>query len=415
MLGFAAHATHFVMVFALAGIFVLLHAFETEKRKRSAVFFSGILFGCAFLMKQPGIFFFVFGLSLLGIQGMKEHFPQKRIGQFIVLLTGGFLVPLLVLLLIIYLGGSFHNFWFWVVQYAFSYGSVVSFSQGMMNLTFMLSLFWNDLPFFCLLIGIGGTLVIAGKLLDSTKNMILSFGLFSCLALVPSLYFRYHYFILVLPVCSICIGGGFYVVQHLLIERWHLVKYFLTLMFVMAVGENVYANRAYYFSLSPVDIVRRFYTENYFAESITISNFLIQHTAPDERIAVVGSEPQIFFYTKRRSVSGHIYMYGMMEPQPYARRMQEEFIADVERAKPRHLICFWIPWSWLPEEHSDRYILSWVKSYAAKYYKRIATVDLIDAASVRYVLGDSARTYKPVSQDFIFVFERKGTGGLRTK
>ena len=331
------------------------------------------------------------------------------------MLTVGFIVPVILLLLVIYFGGSFHNFWFWVVQYAFSYGSVVPFSKGMMNLAFMLSLFWDVLPFFCILIGIGVIFIIAGKLLDSTKNMILSFGLFSILSICPGLHFREHYFILVLPVCSVFIGGGFYILQHLLLERWHIIKYFSVLIFVLVISENVYANRAYYLLLTPVDIVHSFYMNNYFAESIPLSNFLVQHTDPDERIAIIGSEPQINFYTKRRSVSGHIYMYGMMESQPFARRIQEEFIADVERAQPRHLICFWIPWSWLPEEHSDRYILSWVKSYTAKYYKRIATVDLIDVTNVRYVIGDSARIYKPLSQDFIFVFERKRTDSPYTK
>jgi hypothetical protein len=408
MLGFAAHATHFVVVFALGGILMLLYAFEIEKRKRSAVFFSGFLFGCAFLMKQPGIFFFVFGLSMLGIQSIKENLSRNRIVQLAVFLVGGFVVPLLILLCIVFLGGSFHNFWFWVVQYAFSYGSVVPFSKGMMNLTFMLSLFWEVLPFFCLLIGIGGTLVIAGKLLDATKNMVLSFGLFSCLALIPSLYFRYHYFILVLPACSVFIGGGYFILRNLLNNRWRIVKYLFVLVSVLVVGENVYANRAYYFALSPVDIVRSYYTDNYFAESIPVSNFLIQHTAADERIAVVGSEPQIYFYTKRRSVSGHIYMYGMMEPQPFARRMQEEFIADVERAQPKHIVCFWMPCSWLSNEQSDRHILSWIQKYTAKYYYRIGTVDIRNVDSVQYVWGKAARTYRPVSQDFIFVFERKG-------
>jgi hypothetical protein len=415
MLGFAAHATHFVILFALGAILMLLHALESEKRKRSNVILAGILFGCAFLMKQPGIFFFVFGLSLLGIEGLKEQYSKKQIGMLVILLTSGFIVPLLMLLALVCFGGSFHNFWFWVIQYAFSYGSVVPLNKGMMNLAFMLSLFWDVLPFFCILIGIGGILVIAGKLLDSTKNTVLSFGLFSCLALIPSLYFRYHYFILVLPAVCVFLGGGFYVLQHYFSNRWLWIKYFLVLLFVLVIGENAYSNRAYYFLLSPADIVRVFYTDNYFAESIPISNFLVQCTTSDERIAVVGSEPQILFYTKRRSVSGHIYMYGMMEPQPYARRMQEEFIADVERAQPKHLVCFWMPCSWLPNEQSDHHILSWVQQYTAKYYHRIATVDFMSVANVRYIWGDSARTYKPASADFAFIFERNGTNSAEPK
>jgi hypothetical protein len=51
--GFAAHATHFVVLAALGGIVLLLRAEETG---RPVYFFwSGVAFGIAFLMKQPGI------------------------------------------------------------------------------------------------------------------------------------------------------------------------------------------------------------------------------------------------------------------------------------------------------------------------------------------------------------------------
>src|SRR5439155_11642291 len=49
-LGLAAHATHFVTLFAMAGLLVLFRAFE---RGRGVAFLSaGILFGAAFVMKQ---------------------------------------------------------------------------------------------------------------------------------------------------------------------------------------------------------------------------------------------------------------------------------------------------------------------------------------------------------------------------
>ena len=53
--GVAAHATHFVVVFALAAILVLLKALDSGKR--ALIFVAGLLFGTAFLMKQPGLVF----------------------------------------------------------------------------------------------------------------------------------------------------------------------------------------------------------------------------------------------------------------------------------------------------------------------------------------------------------------------
>src|SRR5438874_4189263 len=59
VLGLAAHATHFVVLFAVPAAWLLLKAVDT--RKTSVLFASGLLFGLAFLMKQHGIVFVGFG------------------------------------------------------------------------------------------------------------------------------------------------------------------------------------------------------------------------------------------------------------------------------------------------------------------------------------------------------------------
>src|SRR5271166_4991838 len=62
-LGLAGHASHFVVLPALAGVVLLLDAIESD---RIWLFFcSGLLLGVAFVMKQPGIFFLLFGGTYL--------------------------------------------------------------------------------------------------------------------------------------------------------------------------------------------------------------------------------------------------------------------------------------------------------------------------------------------------------------
>ena len=53
---------------------------------------------------------------------------------------------------------------------------------------------------------------------------------------------------------------------------------------------------------------------NPFVESAVIADYLSRHTTPDQRVAVIGSEPQIYFYAKRRAATGHIYTYPLVEP-----------------------------------------------------------------------------------------------------
>ena len=63
VLGTSAHATHFVLLPALGGIFLMLKAIDSGKLKH--IFWSGILLGLAFVMKQPGIFFIIFAFLYL--------------------------------------------------------------------------------------------------------------------------------------------------------------------------------------------------------------------------------------------------------------------------------------------------------------------------------------------------------------
>ena len=64
VVGFAADATNFVVLPAVGGILLLLRV--TETRRSWLYFWSGVLLGLAFLMKQPGILFTVFGAVYLG-------------------------------------------------------------------------------------------------------------------------------------------------------------------------------------------------------------------------------------------------------------------------------------------------------------------------------------------------------------
>src|SRR5438105_896959 len=63
VLGFAAHATHFVMLPVLGGMLLLLN--ESNRPTFARLFASGLLFGTGLLMKQPGVFFVLFGALYL--------------------------------------------------------------------------------------------------------------------------------------------------------------------------------------------------------------------------------------------------------------------------------------------------------------------------------------------------------------
>lgn len=82
----------------------------------------------------------------------------------------------------------------------------------------------------------------------------------------------------------------------------------------------------------------------------------------------MGSEPEIYFYAHLHSVTGYIYMYGLMEPQPYALRMQEELIHDLQTRRPDYIVDVNVSTSWLTREDSATRLFDWWDAYRPLHY-----------------------------------------------
>ena len=83
--------------------------------------------------------------------------------------------------------------------------------------------------------------------------------------------------------------------------------------------------------------------------------------------AVFGSEPEILFYSQRRSATGYIYTYSLLEPHPAAARMQDEMIAEVEANRPDFLVVVEVEESWNPQPESPEKIVKWMRTYALQF------------------------------------------------
>jgi hypothetical protein len=134
-----------------------------------------------------------------------------------------------------------------------------------------------------------------------------------------------------------------------------------------------------------------------------VGRFLAANTRSDEPVAVLGSEPEIYFYARRRAATGFIYMYPLMEAQPFASAMQRKLIAEVEAARPRFLVYVDTPYSWGLRPGSDREVLRWLEGYARDHYRAVGRVDLDGSMPPRFEWGrDVGRGSGPQ----LVVFER---------
>lgn len=407
VLGLAGHATHYVVLPAVGGILVLLTALERQAWWR--FFTAGILFGLAFVMKQHGVFFGVFGGVYLiwvrwaavrfgtGDGGLgTRRFPRRRASgsrrlnsedgmdwggllKELSYYSAGCLLPYVLTCLWLWAAGVFPEFWFWTVSYGSKYVSGIPLVKATDMTSAMLKAVVGPNLIFWLLPWVGALMMWWDDRLERDRRfLITALFLFSCLAISVGFYFREHYFILLLPVLALLIAVA--VSRSLqLLQGDQSVELFLALgvvvVAVVAMGAVLFGNGAVWLTSSPRKAVENIYLSTVFGDAREVAAIIAADTKPDARIVVLGSEPEIYFYSHRRSAAGHIYTYPLMELHPYAAKMQDDMIAQIEKARPEYVVFVNNPLSWLTKLESEKKILDWWPRYWEQHYTLVQTIN----------------------------------------
>lgn len=409
VLGGAAHATHFVMLFAVAGIFQLLMAMKSKSTLR--LFIGGLLLGLCVLMKQSGIFFATFGgLVFLYNQVFIQKRKWTRWMLSATVLATGIILPVAMLFLWMYMAGTFDRFWFWTMSYGSQYAGAESLSRGLANLQVNLDGLQNDFLILWLLAPVGWLLLWNGNYRYQTKLFITFLAIVSLASVFPGLYFRQHYFIMFLPILSVLAA-----VAIDSIGKWISLKSKIIgsagagiLIFVLVGMAGIIPLRWYLFEQNMFAVSRSIYGSNPFPESVTIGRYIKNNTAETDRIAILGSEPQIYFYADRLSATGYIYTYSLMEDQAFNVRMQEEMIAEIEAQQPEVLIFCRIPQSWLVRDGSPDKILDWVNTYTTAHYDETGVMEIPPGyGPANFYWNEQVSQFKGTSDKQVYIFRRK--------
>ena len=406
VLGFAGHATHFVVLFAVAGILLLLKALESNK---TWLFFgSGLLLGLAFLMKQPGLSFLLFAVLYVIQQKLKPPVNWKSLVASAGWLALGGALPFVVTCLLILRAGLFQKFWFWTFLYAREYGSSRKSTDAVRHLLGQTASEGLGRAAALLLFA---ALLLATYLWSARARsqgfFTIAFFLFSFLAVCPGFFFRSHYFILMLPVVSILAGMIVSCsTEKLLAWRGSLALGAVpVLLLLLAFAGVIFQQREFLFQMDPLQACHDLYGRNPFPEALEIANYIKSHTPEDATVAVFGSEPEIYFYSHRHSATGYIYVYPLLEPQKYALDMQKEMMAEIEAAPPEVLIFVNVSGSWVASlsPGSRKGILDWMQRYVQGHYVLDGIADI--GNDTQYHWGEAAQSYMPRSQNYVLVYK----------
>jgi hypothetical protein len=326
-------------------------------------------------MKHNGILFLAFGSIWLASLGYSKSVGPnatfRKTGSVFLL---GAVAPFLFLLLFLWLTRTLENSWFWSVTYARAYAKP---NPGLMIIWRMLTQRMPQImtmPFYTAVFGLG--LLWLRRSTWRAALFATGFFLTSLLAVVPGLHFRPHYFVLLAPAVALLSGTLIQNAADFLRTRFKWLVPVPVLAFALFFSKGVARERNLFFQMTPLEACRSLYGYQPFPESVALGDYIRAHSSPDARIAVLGSEPEIYFYSHRLSATGYIYTYPLAQHQPFAPQMQQQMAQEIQAAKPQFIIQVRSWTSWLSRPGGLDGIDNLCETLMPPHYKLVGTCDV---------------------------------------
>jgi hypothetical protein len=402
VLGFAAHATQFVMFWVVLGH--LLLEYSMSRNQRLAALAAGAAFGCAVLMKQSGVLFFLSALVLLFATRKEEKRAASEFFPMMGFLTAGFIIPISGVLVWLWAANARNGFWYWNVEYP----SIVAQNSGMNDLIPRISRNALQAAGNFILVWILGLISIVYIAIRRRRikafSRIMIFFIFSLAAVCIGYETRSHYFVLVMPAIAAATGIAVSEIADNIKQGFRRklvisIPYAITLL-------GVVAQSGYFFTADPESISRSIYYPNLFADVNKVSEFIRSRTTDSDRVAILGSEPEILFLSGRRSATRYIFTNFFHEKHNLGERMENEMIREIDSVKPAMIVMINQPFSWGAMPSGSWPILRWARKYLQQNYDLVGTVTQTSQQSSSFRWDQEARDNPAALASSIIIFRR---------
>jgi hypothetical protein len=411
VLGTSAHVTQFAAPLVLGAILLLLP--RTESAKPRVLLAAGVLLGMTVLMKQHTAFYLPYACLLYActaLKGRMSNWKRAFLGSGLIVL--GAILPIAATFIWLYAAGVFGSFWFWTVQYAREYVSESTLEKAMVHLTYVWECGFNrTVPLLALMV-VGLLILWLDKGLRAKRGLLTGYLLVSLLTVLPGWYFRIHYFVLVLPpaalLCGVAVSAVSCRLAGMKTARW--AQSIPVVVFAGAWLAVLLTSGSFFFHSSPIGACRKLYSGSPFPEAVDMADYISKHSTEKDTILVLGSEPEICFYSHRRSATGFIYFYSLTENQKYRDDMRSTMISELEANKPRFIVMTNLQSSYLNGDRatdSNLDIMEWGLQYIVQHYRHVGVIDLKGREKWSSRWGADAANFKVDSMYDIRVFERK--------
>src|SRR5262249_47271357 len=230
-----------------------------------------------------------FGAICVLWKDAQRRVPLKTMLVRVSMFGIGVIAPFAITCLVLWYAGVFEKFWFWTIDYARQYGSLVPLSRApqifLRSATEVVGTGWA----LWVLSGVGGLVGLWDHRMRASTVVLIWFLFFSALALCPGFYFRTHYFVLVLPAVSLLAGPAISKLSQILASGMIIIRFVPLLLFAIALIQPILLDKKIFFEVSSNQAGEMIYPQNPFLEAVRISDYIREHTEPEDTIAVLGS------------------------------------------------------------------------------------------------------------------------------
>lgn len=342
--------TEFFMLLPLS-ILLWLYISNRENTKAPPWFYGGVSASISLLYKPISLYviLFIFSVWILNLLRTKEYLILIK--NILAAVLGAFLTAIVILAPII-IRGAWKDFWEIAVIFNLYYSKMWGF--GFTNLFYQIStLFKNWWILF---------LLSAAFLFERPKNWWFYLGL-----VITSLIAVYqipigHYYLLVMPFLAICASLGIMNLVEKLKIRLPLIILIVFVFLIWPIRKQ--------FGMTPNELNLWVYgTANPFTEAPLIAQKVSALTKPSNFIFVAGSEPEIYFYSKRKASSRFVITYPLIMNTPKRVDYQKETIEDLKRNPPEVIVYSRRRFSGLWDESTPRNFIDFLTDKLNKEYK----------------------------------------------
>jgi len=402
VLGTAFNAEHAVLLCAIPAAWCLVDAMRTGSRAKLAA--SGLLFGAAIVMKQHAILLAAGGAIFAAASlAAGASPPRARLGRF-ALFAGTLAAPYAAVAAYFAAHGALGQFWFLTSVYARAYVSIHDVLRGMLR-TPVGAHVGDNVPL-SVLGAVGLVWILAARGRRRTFAFVLVFAAASLASVYPGFYFRPHYFVLVLPAAALLCGAGVAAIARAASRVRPAARGALMAAVALAPAAGFIAHYpALTFAWTPEMTSRQLYPDAPFVEIREVAAYIDAHSTPTDTVANVGAEPELLFYARRRSASGFLYCYPLIEPQPYAAAMRRQWFDEIERARPRFAVFSDSQDVWTGSPGQDD-VMRWWATFR-EGYEKVGVVNGVGSAASTAYFGDDPARLATTTADVIEVWQRR--------